>query len=149
MDASYYKFSWKRAVMCVKYLDDPWAPFPTKPFSEGFEMAAVHSLLSFIGRTWEKGTKRVDLSHWTWPSYFTKDINFSRHIGRGRREEPEKLIPSSRSCKCSLTSLSTRSKKCIISSLVTKIEEDFLFFLFLERKMRKALGKQIREAESY
>ena len=154
MNASYNKFCWKRAVMCVKYLDDLWSPFPTNSFSVDFEMATVHSLLSFIGRTWEKGTRHVELGHWKitsciLPSYHTKDINFSRHIGRGRREEPEKLIPSSRSCKCSLTSLSTRSKKCIISSLVTKIEEDFLFFLFLERKMRKALGKQIREAESY
>ena len=57
VDASYYKFSWKRAVMCLKCLDDPWAPFPTNPFSVGFEMATVHSLLSFIGRTWEKGNK--------------------------------------------------------------------------------------------
>ena len=125
--------------MCVKYLDDLWAPFPTNPFSVGFEMATVHSLLSFIGRTWEKGTRQVELGHWKitsciLPSYHTKDINFSRHIGRGRREEPEKLIPSSRSCKCSLTSLSTRSKKCIISSLVTKIEEDFLFFLIFREK---------------
>ena len=151
MDASYNKFSWKRAVMCVKYLDDLWAPFPKNPFSVGFEMGIAHSLLSFIGRTWEKGTRRVELSHWkisswTWPSYHTKDINFSRHIGRGRREEPEKLIPNPRSCKSSLTSLSTRSKNVSSPSLWLKPGR---IFLFLERKMRKALGKQIRQAESY
>ena len=30
---------------------------PQTPFPIGFEMAATHSLLSFIGRAWEKGNK--------------------------------------------------------------------------------------------
>ena len=143
VNACYNKFCWKRAVMCVKYLDDLWAPFPTNSFSVDFEMATVHSLLSFIGRTWEKGTRRVDLSHWkisswTWPSYHTKDINFSRHIGRGRREEPEKLIPNPRSCKCSLTSLSNRSEIVLSLTLWLKSRRIFPSFLIWEKNAKSA-----------
>ena len=143
VNASYNNFFWKLAVMCVKYLDDLWAPFPTNPFSIDFEMATVHSLLSFIGRTWEKGTRQVELGHWKitsciLPSYHTKDINFSRHIGRGRREEPEKLIPSSRSCKCSLTSLSTRSEIVSSPPLWLKSRRIFPSFRIWEKNAKSA-----------
>ena len=134
-------------------MDDLWAPFPTNPFPIGFEMAAAHSLLSFIGRTWEKGNKaswvigKSHLGHGR-PT-LQKTLIFSPHIGRGRRKEPEKLILSSCSCKCSLSSSSARSEIVSSAPLWLKPRRIFLFLLFLERKMRKALGKQTREAESY
>ena len=129
--------------MCVKYLDDLWATFPTNPFSTDFEMATVYSLSSFIGRIWEKRTRRVELGHWkisscVLPSYHTKAINFSRHIGRGRREEPEKLIPNPRSCKCSLTSLSTRSEIVSSPPLWLKLRRIFPSSLIWEKNAKSA-----------
>ena len=115
----------------------PHKPLPNR-FRDGCRPLSFELHRENLGKREQGKLGHWKISSWTRPSYFTKDINFSPHIGRGRRKEPEKLILSSCSCKCSLSSSSARSKIVSSAPLWLKPRRIFLFFIIFREKNAKS-----------